>query len=328
MKFTNFTLVFRYFDAVFHFCIQCIMSSMDNFLKRLFGGGKDPPPMEEVEKAISLGLAAAGLERIAPDVLRLARRSIRIANRPARAEGVSGASHLGGQPDLPEGASWPMWKGAPMAFVGQVRLRDVAALAVEPALPSDGLLSFFYDSKQETYGADPADRGGWQVVYYHGDARLLHSQPFPASLPEASRFMPLPASFFPDLTLPSAPRQADPGLNWSDDETHRYEAWLMERFSPQERAAPKHRMFGYPDQIQDDMQVECALAAHGFHSPDEPGAAASVRAKADWLLLLQVDSEDRLSMRWGSAGMIYFWIERAALQQAHFDQTWLVQQSD
>ncbi len=301
---------------------------MENFFKRIFGGGEVPPVMQEGEKAISLGLKAAGLERIAPDVLRLARRSIRIANRAFLPEDEPGTSRLGGQPDLPEGAAWPLWKGAPMAFVGQVRLRDVAALAVEPGLPADGLISFFYDSKQEAFGADPADRGGWQVLYHRGDARLLHRQEFPVALSEASRFKPLSASFYTELTLPSAPRQVDSGLYWSDDETGRYEAWLVERLSPEERAAPKHRMFGYPDQIQDDMQAECALAAHGFHRPDEPGAEAALQAKADWELLLQVDSDDRIGMRWGSAGMIYFWNERSALQKARFDQTWLVLQSD
>jgi uncharacterized protein YwqG len=302
---------------------------MENILKRLFGGGETHPEMEEGEKALALGLKAAGLERITPDVLRLARRSIRIANHPASTwRDEPGASRLGGQPDLPDGASWPQWKAVPMSFVGQIRLRDVVGLGVEPALPADGLLSFFYDSKQEVYGADPADRGGWQVLYYRGNVGLLRKLSFPPALPEESRFKPLPATFITELTLPSAPLQADPGLRWSDDETRRYESWLIERFSPEERTQPKHRMFGFPDQIQDDMQTECALAAHGFHSPDEPGAAAVLQAKADWLLLLQVDSDDRLGMRWGSAGRIYFWIERAALQGAGFDQAWFVQQSD
>jgi uncharacterized protein YwqG len=302
---------------------------MERFFKRIFGGGENLPPIEEGEKAIDLGLKAAGLERIAPDVLRLVQRSIRIANHPAGGwRDEPGASRLGGQPDLPDGASWPAWNRTPMSFVGQVRLRDVAGLGVEPALPADGLLSFFYDSRQETYGADPADRGGWQVLFYRGDAGLLRRQAFPSGLPEASRFKPLQATFHTEMTLPSAPEQVDPNLGWSDDETRRYEAWLVDRFSSQERSAPKHRMFGYPDQIQDDMQVECALAANGIHSPDEPGAAAAVLAKSDWLLLLQVDSDDRLGMRWGSAGMIYYWIERAALQQARFDRAWLVLQSD
>jgi uncharacterized protein YwqG len=285
--------------------------------------------MQEGEPTIAQGLAKAGLERISPDVLRLARRSVRIANDPGLAgKAAVGISRLGGQPDLPDGAAWPVWKGVPMAFIGQIRAQDVAPLAVEPAFPADGLLSFFYDSKQETYGADPADRGGWQVLFSRVDAALLHPVPFPAALPAESRFKPQVATFHTELTLPSDPKSADPGLSWSDDEVNRYESWLVDRFTPQERGLPHHRMFGYPDQIQDDMQLECALAAHGFHSQDDPGAAAALQAKADWLLLLQVDSDDSLGMRWASAGMIYYWIEKQALQQAGFDKTWLVLQSD
>jgi uncharacterized protein YwqG len=286
-------------------------------------------PLDTEQKKISDGLGKAGLTRIIPDVLRLMTPSIRLVdqagqNTPARV----GTSRLGGQPDLPPNTPWPTWKGVPMAFVGQIRLEEVAALDTDHCLPPKGLLAFFYDSKQETYGADPDDRGGWQVLYQSGDPNSWQPLSFPAGLPTGSQFKAVPVSFQSELTLPSDPHQVDPGLQWSDDEIQHYEDWLVNRFTPVERVTPHHRLFGYPEQIQDDMQLESALASHGFHTPDEPGAAAAANAKADWLLLFQVDSDGNTGMRWGSAGMIYYWIEQANLKSTRFDQAWLVQQSD
>ncbi|HEY3345864.1 MAG TPA: YwqG family protein [Anaerolineaceae bacterium] len=274
-------------------------------------------------------LSSANLNRIAPDVNRLAVPSIRIVDVPGKTDGdLRGRSHLGGRPDLPSGAQWPTWKGAPMAFVAQLRLEEVAPFDTDHRLPNAGMLSFFYDSSQETYGADPDDRGGWQVVYNTGDLAAWQPLAFPAGLGEENHFQPVGVSFAKELTLPSAPLQVDPRLTWSDDEIKRYENWLVDRFSPAERGEPHNRVFGEPDQIQDDMRSECALAANGFRSPTDPGAAEAVQAKMDWTLLLQVDSDANAKMRWGSAGMIYFWITQAALKDKHFDQTWLVMQSD
>jgi uncharacterized protein YwqG len=302
---------------------------MDRFLARLFGRHDNRPQPDTERQSVTQALSSAGLARIAPDVLRLADRSIRIVELPARpGEDFRGHSRLGGQPDLVRGGAWPAWKGVSMAFVGQLRLEELAAFDTARRLPASGLLSFFYDSRQETYGADPGDRGGWQVSYSGGDPAEWQPLPFPADLPAESRYKPAAVSFRGELTLPSAPRQVDPALAWSDEEVQRYEDWLAGRESPAERATPHHRILGYPDQIQDDMQMESALAANGFHSLNDSGAAAAAQSKADWRLLLQVDSDANLGMRWGSAGMIYYWIEAAALKDARFERTWLVLQSD
>ena len=33
-------------------------------------------------------------------------------------------------------------------------------------------------------------------------------------------------------------------------------------------------------------------------------------------------------MQWASSGMLYYWIEADALKAAHFDNTWLILQSE
>jgi hypothetical protein len=227
-----------------------------------------------------------------------------------------------------------------MSFIAQIRLEDLVNLAPAQELPKKGLLSFFYDSAQETYGADPADRGGWKVFFFppaptagggwrlwgNRQAELAPAQT-PAVLPPGARFKPCSLSFTLEWSLPPAPAQVIPGLSWSAGQVQRYENFCTGLPNTEDRRLPHHRMFGWPNQIQDDMQLQCALYANNIPSVDDPRAAVAARQKDNWQLLLQLDSDDQAGMRWASYGMLYYWIERAALQLGQYDKTWLVLQS-
>jgi uncharacterized protein YwqG len=52
------------------------------------------------------------------------------------------------------------------------------------------------------------------------------------------------------------------------------------------------------------------------------------KGQLDWQLLFQVDSDDQAGMRWGDAGMLYYWIRKADLKKEDFSNAWLVLQSD
>jgi uncharacterized protein YwqG len=297
-------------------------------------------------REILSALSSAGLNRIQADVMKLLQESIRLTPHPLDGSSTPpGVSRLGGAPYLPAGVAWPAWKNVPLSFVAQVNLEDLVSFPPAQDLPKSGLLSFFYDASQETYGADPADRGGWQVFYFppapaalgqesgfhlfgHADPHLLKPAAFPAGLPSGARFKPCRLTFASEYTLPGAPSQYIPDLDWPSDEIQRYEQFQASFPSPEDRKSLHFRMFGCPDQIQDDMQLQCALYANGFSSLDALGAAQAAAHKGDWQLLLQVDSDETTGMRWASYGMLYFWLEKAALQQRQFDRSWLVLQSD
>ncbi len=292
-------------------------------------------------------LSSAGVSRVEADVMKLLQELIRLTLHPLDGSPESdpspvGISRLGGAPDLPAGVAWPAWKNVPLSFIAQVNLADLVAFAPAQDLPKSGLLSFFYDAAQETFGADAGDRGGWQVfnfppapphegglhLFGRGDPRQLKPAAFPASLPSGARFKPCRLTFASEYTLPGVPSQYLPNLDWSPDEVQCYEQFQASFPSAEDRSSLHFRMFGCPEQIQDDMQIQCALFANGFSSPDDPGAAQAVAHKGDWQLLLQVDSDETIGMRWASYGMLYFWLEKAALQQGQFDRSWLVLQSD
>ncbi len=275
-------------------------------------------------------LRTAGINpQLIGQVKSLARLSIRLTVQPDSGDAnFIASSHLGGQPDLPKDMAWPDRNGIPMSFIAQIRLEQIASLDPARQLPSRGLLSFFYDATQQTYGTDPQDRGGWLAIYLNGEASTWQPRALPPALPAEARFSPHPVLFHTEITLPVSPSQVQPGPRWSLEDIHRYEEFLSGYPTPKDRGAIRHRMFGYPDQIQDDMQLACALASNGLRSLDDPRTAGVIQEKGQWMLLLQVDSDERLGMRWGSAGRIFYWIEISALQNRRFDQTWLILQSD
>jgi uncharacterized protein YwqG len=88
------------------------------------------------------------LAKHAGKILELVRPHIHFTPRKGKvADGKSGASRFGGEPDLPVGTPWPIGPGydgdEAMDFIAQVDLADVARRDVDKLLPKTGLLAFF-----------------------------------------------------------------------------------------------------------------------------------------------------------------------------------------
>jgi len=79
------------------------------------------------------------------------------------------------------------------------------------------------------------------------------------------------------------------------------------------------------------MQLEAQLVSNGLYCGDasgynNPRAKALAAGATDWVLLLQLDSDDAAKIMWGDAGMLYFWIRRDDLAARRFDRTWFTLQ--
>lgn len=271
---------------------------------------------------------AKGLSRLVKDLDFIARTSIRLSTHPGdEASPGSGTSKMGGLPDLPPAVTWPLWKGVPQSFIAQIRLADLQRFDTDGLLPPEGMLWFFYDAQQQTYGADPADRRGWNVLYQE-DLTGLRRTPFPPELPTTGQFHPCALSFASEMSLSQVPRLDIPHFDWTDAEQKRYEELLSTFPTPADHAASHNRMLGFPDTIQDDMRLQCQLVSHGVTDETDPRAASLAQGAMDWLLLLQVDSNEQAGMQWADAGMLYYWVTRDDLHARRFDGSWLVLQSD
>jgi len=280
---------------------------------------------------VATALVTANLSAQAPALLAIMRNSIRLKTQAVdEATLAVGASKLGGLPDLASGTAWPQWKGTPMAFIAQIKLADAHPYDTEGALPATGMLSFFYDATQQTFGGDPADRGGWAVLSIQEGA-ALQRQTAPTALPAEARFHACAVTFSNEMTAPQEPATDAPNLTWSNDDQTKYEAFLEQLTSSADRAQPHNRLLGHPDTIQDDMRGQCALVTNGINvetDANDPRAADLMKGALNWRLLLQVDSDASAGMQWASSGMVYYWIEADALKAGHFDNTWVILQSE
>lgn len=276
-----------------------------------------------------------GLSRWAEAIAREALPSLRLGVA-SRDDGPFG-SRLGGDPAMPEDYPWPEWQGRPQSFVGQIRLTDLGGFGQDFGLPRDGLLSFFYDSEQSTWGFDPADRGSAEVAWFPATARLA-IRSLPQNHDETARFAAKPINLAREWTLPPWPSpemdriglQAAYMASTGNELGVLYDALdgLLAGGTPR---APRHRMFGHPDQIQNEMREECEFVTHGHYLGGGDGRDVPERRELEanarlWRLLLQVDSDESIGTMWGDVGRIYFWIREDALTTRAFDRTWLILQ--
>lgn len=270
-------------------------------------------------------LEAAGLGGFADSLVQMARPSVRLVADAALSTAEPAGSRLGGAPDLPASISWPRNESVPLSFIAQVNLADVAAYESEGVLPSDGVLSFFYDAAtQGAWGFDPADHGSAAVIYTPTRVVTDHRAP-PADLAEDGVFQAVGLRPVAELTFAPWESFDVESLGMSRDEVFAY----ADLFGSED--ATIHRLLGHPDPVQGDMQLECQLVTNGLYCGDSSGyrdpRAEELRGgAAEWRLLLQVDSQDEVGMMWGDVGRIYYWIKHTDLLRRDWDLSWLVLQ--
>lgn len=274
-------------------------------------------------------LNAAGLARVIPHLEPLMTHSVRITSQaPTDTDLPLGASHLGGIPDLPDAVVWPSMGDVPLSFVAQFNLSEVEPYDVDKLLPPAGMLYFFYDANQQTYGSDPADRAGWKVIYSEVETAALTRAAVPDALPMTARFNTCAVTFATEPTLPQRPNLIDATLDWNEDEQNAYSDFMMRFPSAEDHATLHHRLLGHSDDLQDDMHLQVQLVSHGLTDDQSPEAAALVSGANDWVLLFQLDSDSHANMNWASTGLLYYWITRQDLQAKNFDMVWMVLQSE
>jgi uncharacterized protein YwqG len=235
-------------------------------------------------------------------------------------------SRIGGLPSLPANIPWPEWKGAPLAFLCQIDLGRVPAGFDRGGLPQSGMLFFFYNQEQKTWGFDPKDRGSWQVIYAAKGDDAVRSAP--EGLRKDCVYKEKPVAFTPVATYPDWQDERVVALNLNDKQSDQY----IDLCSSVFRNGPAHHFLGYPSPVQgNDMDLECQFASHGLYCGDpsgynDPRAKQLEAGRSDWVLLLQLDTDDDAGMMWGDCGMLYFWIKRRDLLEGRFENSWMILQ--
>jgi uncharacterized protein YwqG len=271
----------------------------------------------------------AGLATRTADILEAARPSLQLILAPTdMAELSIGESRVGGVPDLPAATAWPEWRDGPLSFIAQIDLHDLASRPAAALLPRSGHLLFFYHAEQKTWGFDPKDRGSWHVLYTPPETQLARFDP-PRNLPEEGRYRPCGLSYREVISI-AAPDSADcVALHLTPQQRDAYFEVYDALFENGHGASSW--MLGHPEQIQGDMQTECALVTGGLYTGDQSGWRDPRRLELEadarsWRLLFQVGSEDAAGMMWGDVGCLYYWIHQRDLAAHDFSHTWMVLQ--
>ena len=269
-----------------------------------------------------------GLERVSESISENIRNSVRLISHSVKEEKIGfGKTKIGGKPDLPDGFVWPEWKSGHLSFIAQINLSEVAKYDTEKLLPTTGILYFFYDNSQETWGFDPEGIGSSKVIYFDGDMSGLKRINFPEDLEQENIFKASRVDIKSEMSLPAFESAYIEELELDCDEEDAYYDFCEVKNDDETIS----KILGNPDQIQDDMMLECQLASNGIYCGDasednNPRVEELKKGMKDWRLLLQIDSDENCEMMWGDVGRIYFWIKTEDLKNRNFDKVWLILQ--
>jgi uncharacterized protein YwqG len=280
----------------------------------------EPKTIQDYEKVFKAFALDNYFETIKP----LVRPKIDLFLTPADESKIGIAiSKIGGQPHLPKDYEWPKNElGKSLSFIGQLNFEEVSKFDKSGILPKQGLLSFFYCSEQETWGFDPKDGQRFRVLYFDNDIELINHG-FPADLGKPySIFKPNHLTFSSGLSLPTWDDDSIEELIHEEDIDNYMEA----------SSGSNNQILGYANCAQGTMELECQLVTNGLYCGDATGYEDPRRkeleaGKNDWVLLLQIDSEeDKTGMMWGDSGRIYFWIKKQDLLNKDFNKSWCILQ--
>jgi len=237
-----------------------------------------------------------------------------------------GASRMGGVPDLPPSIEWPLWvnsetgRSHPLDFIAQFNLEQLAKFSCSEALPKTGMLYFFYDMTNCTWGFDPKDKGSARTIYFPGGIDSLERRALPEYLEPTHAC---------ELFFEEGWTTRDSIFDPDEDEDEFAE--LIEAIDNVCSDEAEHHLLGNANTIQCEMEWDCELVTHGIYCGNSDGynteRAEQLKAESkQWKLLLQVDSDENPGWMWGDLGRIYFWIKESDLSACNFDDTWLILQ--
>jgi uncharacterized protein YwqG len=219
-------------------------------------------------------------------------------------------SKLGGTPYLALGAPYPKNdQGRPLFFLAQINCAELPKLA---SFPTHGIIQFFI-LDDELYGLDfeaPTKANNFRVLYY---PEVLANV---AQLTTDFSFLPLFDEGIP-LNNPSASRALQFTL---EDEflgppDFHFDQVFDEVFLDG-LGNDKDEAFDFFYDLG-SKAAGSKMGGYAFFTQEDPRPLG-----ADYLLLLQLDSDSDLGMVWGDMGIANFFIPADDLAAMRFDRVW------
>ena len=317
---------------------------------------------EGLERAIQdIGVSVSAASELAE----LGRYSLQLETADEDTVASGTFSKIGGIPDLPVGVNWPIrpsfptldeeapksllkrvisrlmhtkaierdlsYRNSPQpySFIAQISFSEMATIQKHGLdLPDCGALYVFYDVLYGGWGDNPTDSIGFKVIYVPDIERVARAQS-PEFFDETPTFEEKFVQ--PIVRFEHCPSQGIhfEALSLSEEDKKTYEEF--DYLVPETNDRSGHKVMGWPDIIQTPMEEECALVTSGKYCGDAKGYSSPESERIlsqpnEWILLLQIDSDDAVGMEWGDSGVLYLWIKRSDLRNRHFEDTWLILQ--
>jgi uncharacterized protein YwqG len=232
----------------------------------------------------------------------------------------AGSSKMGGRPDLPANYQWPQitvterkhkgffsFKKAEektatrhLSFIAQINLVEIKKYDADNLLPEHGILYFFHFPIQKNIYVQEEEL--FKVLYCDDDSCSLQRPDYPTDLDNRSRYTACRIHFGQQISFPSTTNSVFDFLDDNEQEGDQFFDVLD--------GLKHNKLFGYADDIQGEMEQSL---------PDDDGTESEVNPD-DWILLLQVDSNDETGMMWLDSGRLYFWINKNDLHNKRFDK--------
>jgi hypothetical protein len=225
-------------------------------------------------------------------------------------------SKMGGMPDLPADIDWPTREGAPLEFIAQIALDEIAMLENAADLPPHGMLSFFFGTGVAAYGSYDAAPGSWAVLWSSDLARCVRREaPTPSLFPERL------FRFVEGFSLPTFESPVLQKLGLTMEHFRAYCDVHAMLFGDQGFELLGHGFGG-----QGALDIPIHLTAHNLELPKrhrrrfwETVTDAAIRER--WRQLFAVPYMESQGYVYGHEGMLNFWIRDADLQARNFDKT-------
>ncbi len=192
-------------------------------------------------------------------------------------------------------------KEFPLAFLGQFDLAELSTFeGFDPAFPDHGRLLVFYDYWEQPEDFTPAASVGWRVMWDDTPVSKLIRARVPAQLSalngdEWSCIFNAARAKASTIWTPMPPSDCSwAAFPLNDDEAlEAYQEWLSAFGTPDMNRRDNHQFGGFPQPLQNGLQVRSQLAANGL---DCGGRAVwqseeAVRLLADakdWRLVVQI----------------------------------------
>ncbi len=279
----------------------------------------------------------ADLGQYLPALTPLMRTAIRAV--PERVEDEDeipiGASKLGGHPDLPEGAAWPVVDDVLLEFVGQFRMEEVAPLDETGLLPKEGWLYFFFDGMLTDYGEN-GTRDRCKVIYFAGDRQALRRVQVPDHEHGIyfSLYSPCQVRWETTVNLPpyeelydfngmTVTPLLDPVDFENSDDCWAYNAVRRKFWDP------GTQFLGNVVNIQGGEEKHHAVqkrfpGRYPYVDYDYENRDELEQKMKDLILLFTADSAQEAGMSWGDSGLVYYWIDKADLLAGNWDAVWAI----